>query len=351
MKIDDGYLRGILEAFEAAEGPTTDIRDLESRGYDCREAICDFHLQIAYDRGLIESTIPYTIGKDVAADGAVMWSVIPLRLTANGHEFLRELRENNVSVLARDGGNTMKHQRSEIDFFISHASEDKDSFVRPLAVGLIKANYTVWYDETTLTLGDSLRRRIDEGLARCRFGVVVLSHAFFNKEWPQKELDGLVAREDVGKQVILPIWHNITHEQIANYSPTLADRVGVSSDKGLPHVIVEIERAFEEHYKRTGDVSPHPVLSHHDSEPARPKTASPQAMLLLEALYQRDLTESQPAFVVELGPQIGLSEQEAQAAWRYLKDKHLIQTFSLHYTARINAYGKDLIESGSPEHK
>jgi hypothetical protein len=74
-------------------------------------------------------------------------------------------------------------------------------------------------------------------------------------------------------------------------------------------------------------------------------------MLLLEALYQRDLTESQPAFVVELGPQIGLSEQEAQAAWRYLKDKHLIQTFSLHYTARINAYGKDLIESGSPEHK
>jgi hypothetical protein len=38
-----------------------------------------------------------------------------------------------------------------------------------------------------------------------RFGVVILSPAFFAKEWPNKELDGLVAREDSRGKVILPI--------------------------------------------------------------------------------------------------------------------------------------------------
>ncbi len=72
------------------------------------------------------------------------------------------------------------------DVFISHASEDKDSFVRPLATALKTKGLSVWYDETTLKLGDSLRRSIDSGLAQSRFGIVVLSHVFFQKEWPPK---------------------------------------------------------------------------------------------------------------------------------------------------------------------
>jgi hypothetical protein len=62
----------------------------------------------------------------------------------------------------------------------------------------------VWLDDCELTLGDSLRRSIDQGLAQSRFGVVILSPNFFAKEWPQKELDALVSREDGGQKVILP---------------------------------------------------------------------------------------------------------------------------------------------------
>jgi hypothetical protein len=65
------------------------------------------------------------------------------------------------------------------DIFLSHASEDKTPIARPLYMALRKAGVNVWFDEAELTLGDSLRRKIDDGLAHCRFGVVILSPNFF----------------------------------------------------------------------------------------------------------------------------------------------------------------------------
>jgi hypothetical protein len=103
----------------------------------------------------------------------------------------------------------------------------------------------VWYDAFTLKMGDSLRRSIDKGLANSRYGVVVLSPSFFAKEWPQKELDGLVAREVEGEKVILPIWHNVSREEVCRYSPTLADRVAASSADGTDVVVAKILEAIQ----------------------------------------------------------------------------------------------------------
>ena len=132
------------------------------------------------------------------------------------------------------------------DVFISHASEDKDSFVRPLAQELSRRGLKVWYDEFTFKLGDSLRQSIDRGLAESRFGIVVLSPNFFAKEWPQRELDGLTAREISTGKIILPVWHNINREEIEHYSPVLADRLGVSTSHGLDRVITDVVRAIQE---------------------------------------------------------------------------------------------------------
>ena len=115
------------------------------------------------------------------------------------------------------------------DFFICHASEDKEGFVRHLAETLEAKGASVWYDEFTLSVGDSLRREIDRGLASSQFGVVVLSEAFFKKEWPQRELDGLVTLEIQGRSRILPIWHKVSLDEVARYSPTLADKVALNT--------------------------------------------------------------------------------------------------------------------------
>ena len=134
------------------------------------------------------------------------------------------------------------------DLFICHASEDKDSIVRPLAEALRMKNAEVWYDEFTLKLGDSIRRAIDKGLGQSRFGVVVLSKAFFAKKWPQYELDGLAEREMAGRdKVILPIWHEITHDDVMQYSPSLAGLRAVSSSSGIDKIVEEILSVIRPH--------------------------------------------------------------------------------------------------------
>lgn len=115
------------------------------------------------------------------------------------------------------------------DLFISHASEDKESLVRPLAVALENLGVKVWYDEFTLKIGDSLRRSIDSGLSNSRFGTVVLSSSFFSKNWTLYELDGMTAKEMDGRKMILPIWHKVTKDEVLSFSPTLADKVALNS--------------------------------------------------------------------------------------------------------------------------
>lgn len=115
------------------------------------------------------------------------------------------------------------------DVFISHASEDKESVALPLRNALVERGISVWLDKTELKLGDSLRRKIDQGIRSSRFGIVVLSETFFAKGWTNHELDGLVTRTVAGGQSLLPLWHDLTAERVRSYSPSLADKVALTT--------------------------------------------------------------------------------------------------------------------------
>ena len=128
----------------------------------------------------------------------------------------------------------------EWDVFICHATEDKDIFVRQLAKELGLKGLRVWYDEFTLRVGDSLRQSIEKGLAKSRYGIVVLSPNFFAKKWPQDELNGLAVRERRGKKVILPVWLSVDVDYVATYSPMLADRVAAQASDGMAKVISDL---------------------------------------------------------------------------------------------------------------
>ena len=129
------------------------------------------------------------------------------------------------------------------DVFISHTSEDKHEIVGPLANALINEGLDVWYDEFTLRIGDSLRQKIDQGLANSRVGLVVLSSAFISKGWTNYELDGIVTRAVSGEQILLPIWHNITKQQVVDFSRSLADKVARST---ATHTVEEIAKEIAE---------------------------------------------------------------------------------------------------------
>ena len=117
----------------------------------------------------------------------------------------------------------------EYDVFISHASEDKEDVARPLAEALRNNGLTVWYDEFELRIGDSLRRKIDKGIANSNFGVIIISRDFINKGWTNYELDGLITRSVNGEQTMLPVWHNVTRREVIDYSPSLADKLARST--------------------------------------------------------------------------------------------------------------------------
>lgn len=113
----------------------------------------------------------------------------------------------------------------EYDVFISHANEDKETVVDGLAQQLEALGVDVWYDDDQIQIGDSLMDSLDEGLSESRYGVIVLSENFIDKNWPESELKALMQRfqqDDVG---IMPLRYGIPHEAIVDSYPLLSDLV------------------------------------------------------------------------------------------------------------------------------
>ena len=133
--------------------------------------------------------------------------------------------------------------RSQPDTFICHASEDKEAIARPIHEALAEMGIYSWLDESEIRLGQSIRQKIDEGLASCRSATVILSRPFFSKNWTQYEMDGIVGRQMQGEILLFPIQHGITIKEIRDYSPSLAGlSLWNSSDRSPGEIAAEIAR-------------------------------------------------------------------------------------------------------------
>jgi len=116
------------------------------------------------------------------------------------------------------------------DIFLSHASEDKDEIARPLKIALEERGISVWFDEIKIEVGQSIRQAIEAGIARCHFGVVILSPHFFARQWTQAELDGLFMRKMAsGQNLILPVWHRVSMDEVIQHSPMLVGIAALNS--------------------------------------------------------------------------------------------------------------------------
>lgn len=160
-------------------------------------------------------------------------------------QYAREVEELTAALQRTVSSQSPQHnlynevEDAEFDVFISHASEDKESFVEYLVQALKDKGIKVWYDSLNIEWGDSLRTQIDNGLKRSTFGIVVLSERYIEKGWTQYELEGLFNIEMTEGKTILPIWHNITKQQVMQFSPTLAGRKALSSAIMTPDEIAD----------------------------------------------------------------------------------------------------------------
>lgn len=142
----------------------------------------------------------------------------------------------------------------QYDVFISHSSQDKEAVARPLCDALTDLGLDVWLDEEQLLIGDSIRRGIDEALRHSRFGVVILSPAYLQSEWALKELDAFFSKESLQHKTILPIYHQVEVEAIQQFSPLLADKIGLDTQEGIDSIANKIHHSIQ----RQSDMKPTP---------------------------------------------------------------------------------------------
>lgn len=166
----------------------------------------------------------------------------------NRTSLVAEILARGYFLSIRDREYARRRSESEKPLaFISHDSRDKDKFVRELSHELAKNFCTVWYDEFSLKVGDSLRATIERGLRETKKCIVVLSPNFLSNDgWGRAEFDSVFTREILEKQnVILPVWLNVDVKDVYNYSPRLADKVGVAATLGVPEVARRLANAIK----------------------------------------------------------------------------------------------------------
>jgi hypothetical protein len=131
---------------------------------------------------------------------------------------------------------------NKVKLFLSHASEDMDVIAKPLYHAL-KDEFDVWYDQARIRLENSFYEKISEGIRECDFGVVIFSPHFFRKRWTKQEIDGLLALQRNQRKVVLPIVHDMTHDDLADQLPIMATKKTISSNEGIQTIVVAIRAA------------------------------------------------------------------------------------------------------------
>lgn len=168
------------------------------------------------------------------------------RLQASYESRIEELQHQLAMSVTVPQQNSVASDE-EYDVFVSHAWEDKEDFVDEFVSELRKQGLRVWYDTDKLKWGDAMREKIDKGLSKSRYGVVVLSPNYIaeHKYWTKAELNGLFQVETINGKTILPIWHNLTKKQVTEYSPIIADRNAMTTALMTPEEIaIELKNLF-----------------------------------------------------------------------------------------------------------
>ncbi len=114
------------------------------------------------------------------------------------------------------------------DVFLCHAWDDRTGAAKELHDLLESRGVTVWFSEKDVLLGSPLLREIDKGLAKSRVGIVLVTPALLRRLVGEgiadKELSALLARD-----LLVPVMHNTTYEDLREVSPLLGSRSGLST--------------------------------------------------------------------------------------------------------------------------
>lgn len=130
------------------------------------------------------------------------------------------------------------------DVFLCHASEDKETVIRPIANALNDAGISYWLDEAEIKWGDSISAKVNSGFIQSKFMIVVISSTFLTKHWPQRELNAALNMEaSTGEVRVLPIIAGSESDcqLIISAYPLLNDKLFIKWEGNTDIVIQELK--------------------------------------------------------------------------------------------------------------
>jgi len=203
-------------------------------------------------KGTIKISEGFSTEPSVSLDDCVFTGrliiYVEAKLDEDAKKMLLKLgEERKISVLIRDTEYMKKMEKRQKPLaFISHDWRDKDEIAKPLAICLTQNLCPVWYDEFSLNIGDNLRDSIEKGLKESKKCILILTPNFLsNTGWTKIEFDSIFTREILEKEnLFLPIWNNVTPKDVANYSPSLANRLGINWSLGVEEVTKKLLKSL-----------------------------------------------------------------------------------------------------------
>lgn len=120
--------------------------------------------------------------------------------------------------------------------FVSYAGEDRE-IAKAVARDLTAMGIPTFYDRDSLALGDSVVDRIHEAMSVADYGVLIVSPDFLSKNWPRHETRQLVQDYIEGRTRLLPIWHDVSMEEVREHQPALSGIWAANTDEGLRSVV------------------------------------------------------------------------------------------------------------------
>jgi hypothetical protein len=145
---------------------------------------------------------------------------------------VRDLGPIRAAAVAR----TQEH-----DVFLCHAWPDRHADAKDVYDLLVGEDVSVWFSEVSLRPGTDMRVAIERGLVTSRMGIVLVTPAMLEKLRTDRSVANNELSALLRRNLLVPVMHGATFEELDQVSPTLASRGGFSTaEESMEDIVVKI---------------------------------------------------------------------------------------------------------------
>lgn len=133
------------------------------------------------------------------------------------------------------------HERRRTTCSSATLGSDRQADAKDVYDLFVGKDISVWFSEVTLRPGTDIRVAIDKGLVSSRMGIVLVTPAMLGKLRTDRSIASNELSALLRRNLLVPVMHGVTFEELDQVSPTLASRGGFSTaEEPMEDIVVKI---------------------------------------------------------------------------------------------------------------